>query len=381
MDDTRLVLHFYLMGNQYLVASLKSGEPLLFLAKDRPPIKKRPQPVALFLSAHGKNLRLKNLFVDLDVGRRVILVLVGGEKTCEVMFDLIPRSPNIVVRSQEKSVSFFKPKELPPPSVITYEKISEDWDLWCAKVHEAMFSHGATNAKEDVSQLKRGGRVRALDKKRKALAALIESLSGSEANSLRQQGEALKSEGAVDGELIQEYFHKAKALEKKISGTKERVRILEDEILALEGMTDDEFEHTGQEKAAQKKSPAVSAGASFRKIELGADIVASIGKSAADNLALLRKARAWDLWVHLKDEPSAHGIIFRRRNQDVSREQIEKVAFGILRQKNGKDLSFSSRVDVVVVECRYVRPIKGDRLGRVQYQNPAVYTFASKPRS
>lgn len=381
MDDTRLVLHFYLMGNQYLVASLKSGEPLIFLAKDRPPIKKQAQPVALFLSAHGKNLRLKNIFVDLDVGRRVILVLMGGEKTCEVIFDLIPRSPNLVVKSQEKSVSFFKPKDLPAPASVAFEKIDKDWDLWCAEVQEFMFSSGANKSSGDLSQVKAKGRVRALEKKKKALAVLIDSLGGSRADLLRQQGEALKSEGVVDGELIQDYFQKAKALEKKMSGTRDRVRVLENEILALEVMTDEEFAQMGQSKIAQRKSPAVSAGASFRKIDLGSDIVASIGKSAADNLALLRKARAWDLWVHLKDEPSAHGIVFRRRDQDVTREQIEKVAFGILRQKKGRDQGFSGRLEVVVVECRHVRPIKGDRLGRVQYQNPAVYTFASKPRS
>jgi predicted ribosome quality control (RQC) complex YloA/Tae2 family protein len=106
---------------------------------------------------------------------------------------------------------------------------------------------------------------------------------------------------------------------------------------------------------------------------------AVMGKSARDNLEILRQAQAWDLWMHLKDYPGAHAIIVRPRTKEVPLKWIQKVSEWLIRETIGqKKVEMGSKYDVVVVECRYVRPIKGDKLGRVSYHNPQVYSFASK---
>ncbi|MGZ5279080.1 MAG: DUF814 domain-containing protein, partial [Pseudobdellovibrionaceae bacterium] len=67
------------------------------------------------------------------------------------------------------------------------------------------------------------------------------------------------------------------------------------------------------------------------------------------------------------------------RQKEVPLKMIQKVSEWLIHETIGhKKIEIGSKYDVVVVECRYVRPIKGDKLGRVTYHNPQVYSFASK---
>jgi predicted ribosome quality control (RQC) complex YloA/Tae2 family protein len=106
-----------------------------------------------------------------------------------------------------------------------------------------------------------------------------------------------------------------------------------------------------------------------RTLVLDGGATAFIGKSAADNLALLRKARAWDYWMHLRDEPGAHAIVHRERNQSISDDEFRKVARWLAKESSASKKGMSGVFVVVMTECRFVRPIKGDRLGRVNYHH------------
>lgn len=110
-----------------------------------------------------------------------------------------------------------------------------------------------------------------------------------------------------------------------------------------------------------------------RRLELNDNLFAVIGKTAKDNLSILRKAQAWDLWLHLKDFPGAHAIITRPRNYEVSLAQIQKVATWVIKESfKNRNIDMGEYFEVLIVETRYVKPIKGDKLGRVTYQNPKV---------
>ena len=119
------------------------------------------------------------------------------------------------------------------------------------------------------------------------------------------------------------------------------------------------------------------ADAKARKIILSEGVEAVCGRSAKDNLAILRQARAWDLWLHLKDYPGAHGIIFRNKNKNVTSEQFQQVAEWVIRESSAaKGFRWGAKYEVIVAECRYVKPIKGDKIGRVTFTHPQVFTFS-----
>ncbi|MFM6928594.1 MAG: DUF814 domain-containing protein, partial [Bdellovibrio sp.] len=171
---------------------------------------------------------------------------------------------------------------------------------------------------------------------------------------------------------IENAFSKAKQLVGKKDGARERLQELEVEIAQLE---------KAQFKEKQSKPQLIDlmskADARGRKLTLDSGALAYCGKSAADNLALLRQAKAWDFWLHLKDYPGAHAIIHRQRDQEISQDEIQQVAAWVARESlSSKSLMVGQKVAVVMVECRFVRPIKGDKLGRVTYHSEKTFHFS-----
>jgi predicted ribosome quality control (RQC) complex YloA/Tae2 family protein len=76
----------------------------------------------------------------------------------------------------------------------------------------------------------------------------------------------------------------------------------------------------------------------------------------------------------LRDYPSAHAVIQRNKNQNVKQEEIREVALWLTQESLQKKLLLpGTRLEVVHTECRFVRPIKGDKLGRVNYQNESHF--------
>lgn len=116
-----------------------------------------------------------------------------------------------------------------------------------------------------------------------------------------------------------------------------------------------------------------------RKLHLASGAIVYCGKSAGDNLSLLRKARAWDLWLHLKDYPGAHAIIHRQKDQVIGGAELYQAAEWVVKESFASmHLEVGARLDVVIVECRFVRPIKGDKLGRVTYHSEKNYSFTAR---
>jgi predicted ribosome quality control (RQC) complex YloA/Tae2 family protein len=99
-----------------------------------------------------------------------------------------------------------------------------------------------------------------------------------------------------------------------------------------------------------------------------------VGRSAKDNLSLLRAAKPWDIWLHVKDVPGCYGLLRRNKNQEIPEALLQEAARKVVdfSLKAKRTLREGERFEVLVAECRYVRPIKGDHIGRVRYSNERV---------
>ena len=118
----------------------------------------------------------------------------------------------------------------------------------------------------------------------------------------------------------------------------------------------------------------VKAEAKGRRHKIGDDLEVYVGKSAADNLAILRRAQPFDYWLHLRERPGSHAILRRTRGRTVSDAELIEAGRWVIEQSTGQRVRElkGERFDLLIVECRFVRPIKGDRLGRVNYSNDRV---------
>lgn len=412
-SDQALILQFYKSKNIFLNISLAPQNPLLCSDSQMLPVKKKTTPVALFLNSNAKNLRCSEISVQEDKGRLLNVILTplveGAERRCSIEIYLIPKLVNVSVvieeSSQKKQVWWNKPKELgmaqPPVEYV----VNESWGQWEAEVF-AQLSGGQKKSLKDSAPADssvdpkaslidehRAKLEKAINKKRNALQSLQDKLDDGEEGRWRDLGLRLQSfqelsieqQKLVDSsqspmENMQMAFAKAKEIERKKTGVEQRMQVLQQEIEQSEKQLADlaEGKHKVLSKQLdrsqsdkQSKGLMEKAKVSGRRIRVDEQYEAVIGKSAKDNLALLRNANKWDLWLHLKDYPGSHAIIHCPKDRHPSDVVIKKVAQWLAKESL-KPSQLGVVYDVVLAEVRHVRPIKGDKLGRVTYHHPKV---------
>ncbi|WII71278.1 DUF814 domain-containing protein [Bdellovibrio sp. 22V] len=386
VNDRGLALGFHTDRHYWMVLDLVPNTPMMLVFEETCPFKKGPKtkPVSLFLNSHGRDLFLTSLTVKEEWGRVIHMQLKNSQTECEVEIRLIPKQANLLVKAHGKQVAWEKPLELMPPPFVenpppprTLEEIHEEW------LNEQ--SSGRKSSLDPVAQWEKQ-KQKDLEKKRKALGEIQKQIESDKDQQWSEAGQYLKTHGTlqvpehlksfVSAEQslswnIENTFSKAKQMAAKKDGARERLETLREEILRLE-------KTKYSEKAAK---PALvdlmqKAEARGRKLHLSSGALAYCGKSAADNLALLRQAKAWDYWLHLRDYPGAHAIIHRQRDQLISDQEIQEVSEWVARESlSSKSLMVGQKVAVVIVECRFVRPIKGDKLGRVTYHSEKTLSF------
>lgn len=405
-DGDGLILDCYRQGSLQLYIDLRPNLPFLtvWTGRDVRKRKPKPRPLALFLQSHAKNALVSKLSMVEGQGRVAELQLSRPESVSTLRLILIPQAPNISANAEGKSVHWAKPKELRTAVQDEPREFPVAWSNWSEYLSAYKDYRWASLKPKSEAVMSSAGTATVVDPRlknwRKDLekkADLIEKLNGflssKDDEEWQNFGEVLKlrstpeagEEKLWDARLSlsanrERAFRKAKDLRAKRDGTRERIEILKSAILELESWLANpsaapiKIEKKGRGTQIMNKSASRG-----RTLNLPSGLQAVLGRSAKDNLAILRQARAWDYWIHLKDEPSAHAILFREKNQKVSMDDLELVSQWILRAGSGQKLALEGvKYDVVVVECRFVRPIKGDKLGRVNYQSPQVYTFASR---
>ncbi len=396
LTKNHLILQHYMKGSVLLGLHLNSQVPTLGLLYEE--LKKNKnliKPIVLFLKAHAKNKKLDSISLNQEEGRIVYLNYIGkgesGEETCQIKFVLIPRALNVIIKSGSKSISMFPQKTFPPsimsenPDDVLQFNVQDYLTEWTSVFHNPIKS--VMESEEILLQRK----LKVIDKKKSALKYLIEDLEKANVPWLNI-GEYLKEKQTIDvpddwkiyidetksfSDNLQNCFEKHKEQDRRINHLREKIKHLKEELLNLEDEEILKFSKIKSHQEASRPSDLSvaaqfmqKAGAHGRKFSLNSKVEAVIGKSAADNLSLLRKAQAWDIWVHLKDYPSAHAIIRRPRGIAISHSDILKVAEWVLRQTlKDKNINEGDRYQIVSTECRHVKPIKGDKIGRVIYHN------------
>ncbi|MNK06194.1 hypothetical protein D3C87_240860 [compost metagenome] len=379
-NDRGLALGFRKQVHFWLILDLVPNTPMMLLFQEECPFKKaaKPKPLSLFLNSHGKNLLFEKMEVLTSLGRVVRLFLKSSQKSVELEIRLIPKQCNLLVRADGKSIAWEKPldlKEAPAldyvPEVRSLEEIHSEW------LKEQNSSQ--KNSLDPVAQWEKQ-KEKDLEKKRKALVEIQKQLEAEKEILWYEAGEWLKAHGSLEvpehltsfidrreslSWNMENCFFKAKQALQKKEGARTRLEELEKEVLFLE-----KSRYQDKSKKPVLVDLMKKADARGRKLHLKSGAIAYCGKSGADNLALLRQAKAWDYWLHLKDYPGAHAIIHRQRDQVISEEELNEVSDWVARESlSSKSLILGQKMAVVVVETRFVRPIKGDKLGRVTYHS------------
>lgn len=415
-----LVLEFWLKGEIYYLWFQDSTlRPYLTFWPDKMPFqfKKKVTPIALFLNAHFVGRHLLDVEYLAEEGRVLRLYF---DELAQIEFRVFPHGQNVLAqignrsgdKSGNKKLSWHKVSELKSIPLTTESDFRQDslraprsvfdfsneWHLHRQPLYQPPSKSAKStlvSPKESTKDSAEVLREKALAKINRAIDKVEEELSRKRSLPWRQVGDFLKTKGSYE-DLPVEYeeyvdrrrrlswnmnqvFEKAKENDKKIVGTLERLAQLKDEKekIALKN-----FDLLAQNSQSQTQSQSKSSQVrelkekldGARSLKLAGDLRVLSGKSAKDNLNLLRQAKGWDLWLHLRDFPSSHAIIFRPKGRAVIDSELDQAVQWFFKQNFGPKWKsqIGEKLDVVVTECRYVKPIKGDSIGRVHYQNEKV---------
>lgn len=403
------------------------------------------KPISLFLNAHAKNLRVENLFLVHENDRIAKLILSNPFKSCQIDFYLIPGRVNVTVEAEGKSIHWHKPKDLPAADLSKIKKDPDNADTsqlndlqltdWSERSlqfiqqkirpyptstvvnanksvtnfnstdsqanlvstsDEATAKDAAKNEQNHWLQIEKNKIIKTIQKKKKAIQEISLQVHSEAAQNWLRFGEGLKYYQTPPEDLKELYdtsrsrsenmekaFQKYKDLERKKTGSLQRIQILNEEIIKLENsllndklLMSDSKSKTGTRQASNLMSKANVAGRKFQ-LEDGTEVV--IGRSAKDNLNLLRKAQPTDLWLHLKDYPGSHAIVFKvSKIQNLTTLQVHQITEWLVKESLKNKSLMIGTFDVLMAEVRFVKPIKGDKLGRVTYQNEKTFTVTIK---
>ncbi len=308
----------------------------------------------------------------------------------------------------ERSFAFLEDRE----TARTWEQLTEAWEheqrLAVSVKKDNQTSDQTESVASPTAGLQAGAQEaarilkefeRALQKKQIALERMHDEvrLKSTEAETYRLVGDQLKLQGTLECPIrdepwsslwpthvdlerslswnIENTFTKAKERKRKLSGTQDRLAVVEKELIALRAKGPSNFVKKKEKDSRDASANLLSkSDARGRRLTLSEGLEIYVGKSAADNLALLRKAQSFDYWLHLRDQPGSHAIMRRSRNRVVTDNEFLLAGQWVIEQSLGVRAAEhkGQKFDMLIVECRFVRPIKGDRLGRVNYANDRV---------
>lgn len=402
---SELGLGFYHSGEMlWLWFDLQPLRPLVVRINGKPPARKKIQrPLTLFLRSRFFGRRLASVTADPERGRILIFSFHRGraeettEETagpCEIEARLFPHGQNIIARDGEKLIAENKPKDPPPAQLTSSTDTARSWsdieDAW--RGEQGARPKGVDAAKRDAQSIERDWQ-RAIEKKEKAIERMKDELAAKTSMLPALTGEWLKANGTLEvpSEFasqidrskslswnIEECFRRAKDNARKSAGTRARIAAVENELARLRSGGPSRFDEKRDQGARKEAENLLTrAEARGRRHQLADDLEVYVGKSASDNLALLRRAQPFDYWLHLRERPGSHAIMRRTRSRQVSDAEFAQAGRWVVEQSTGKRASElkGERFDLLIVECRFVRPIKGDKQGRVNYLNDRVLTL------
>ncbi len=346
----------------WLLIGMKPSMPYIVVLFDKIlRIKKKETPVALFLKAHAMNKRLRKIYL---LGEETT---AGGGGDRQVFIDLwdvqikvilVPHKHNIFVIKEDKSISWNQPKALPKIQTSYKSENCRSPD----QIREEIFKTSVVKEKKE----KISPKDKLVDVKRK----LLERYSSSK-NEWKKVSLWLKENWSLDvPEVWKEYIDRNLSIEENFKRCIDKAkRETEKKKKLLVRIKEIERDLT-----LTPQNTFLTKGLSFAY----KDLRIFIGKNAKENLKLLRQAKPWHYWLHLRDFPGAHGVIACGRNRSLTADEIKLFSQPLFRAtfRSRKNRIYGEHFDVIVTQIKYVKPIKNDKHGRVVYTHDKNYRLA-----
>jgi hypothetical protein len=403
-DQMGLLFESASVGSHWLWVDFRAPTFSMLVIKKPIGLKKsKIKPIYTFLKTHGLNKQLTRLERDHSKGRVVHLSL----ENLEIELRMIKNQKNIVLQlsdsaklPRKKPVSLYKMAELPQNiQAIPTAADAPARDLqamvneWMASQMSKKIAQHNTSLKalikNDESDGERALRQK-LEKLKKSIEQIQKVLENDESQLWQAAGDWLKNNPKEKpplehlrfispkksfSENVQHIFTQAKKIKANFSANRDRVLQLKKELAHYETVSDPDTWLAMQQKKKLTVSVKI-AEVPHKQMRLSSGHPLVVGKSARHNLDLLRAANPWDLWIHLKDFPSAHGVITKNKSEVLTDAVLNEAARQLIESSMKKRLELikGEKFVVIVAEKRFVKPIKGS-VGLVEYQSEKTFAI------
>ncbi|MEZ4873845.1 MAG: hypothetical protein R2827_16715, partial [Bdellovibrionales bacterium] len=363
--DEQLYLIFFELVQRKLIVIDMNGKKLIIARIDEKSRndKKQKKPITLFLKKNFLGLQFQCAKRLKQFGRVVELMFVDeNDQISTIQVRLFPAGKNVIAtHANGKTVSLNK---VAPLEVLDSDKnefkareVAEIINAWETEKPSHKKSSGPPDPEKVIKKLKKS-----IEKIQQGLGELMPWM---------ELGEWLKVNGHLDvpeeylpmvdkklslGENINRAFQMQDKQTRKHEGALERVKDLEAEIEKVINNP-----AVLQEQKPGKRSPNLMdvSGAKGKRVPLKGNIpvFVNIGKSAKENLQLIRKAKPWHIWLHLRDYPGAHAIMELEKKASVDDQLLLDAAKELIQfqfRKRLPDIK-GEKFDVVCAEIRHVR--------------------------
>lgn len=374
------------------------------------------RPLALFLRSHFLDHHLEKVELVEDKGRVVKMVFSNRPVASELEFYVWPGTANVKATCSKKHVWFKKQQQEVPFLAKNEDRerrdVSQLLEDWMQLRHQSQKQKRSTL---NIGESHQSGVQQTADlsdfekqkeKEIKKFKLIIEKvkreIENKENQGWRIAGEYLVAHQtlAVPLELepfldkkkslswnIERCFTQSKENDRKKKVTQERLDFLNQKFQALLDSQSSEqltnWKSNGKKEQSRSNQRRQKSEARFRTVKLDHDWVVKIGKSGVDNIQLLREAKSWDFWMHLRGFPGSHAIISRPKNKPIPDPIFIECGFALVEQcfpRNSKQL-LGDDFELIIAECKFVKPVKGEKPGKVTYSHDRTLRFKFGNRS
>ncbi|MBK9294458.1 MAG: DUF814 domain-containing protein [Oligoflexia bacterium] len=328
------------------------------------PIKfKKATPVLNFLKAHFKGLALNTLEIA-SKPNRVVRLIFSHDK--EIIFKCYPHGQGLLLKSEGKNI-IYPVGSFKNDDVFNFiePKLSTSWEKNKLLYRQVFFLKAKPR---DLNEnLKHRQAVSKIQKSLKGMDDKKEDVINQTTEKILILESELKT---AEGRRINDIHHEIKKLKRRIIEYGQKRNQLEKKLHFIK-------EHPENFNEAQDKVKLHFGGT---RIYLNEHFQLWVGRNANQNDDLIRLASAHEIWLHLRDRASAHGLIRGPKNMDPPQEIIDYSCLIVAQLTQGSKKLFQEgeKIDFVWTHKKFLKKTKSMAPGSVIVEREKVRRVAFK---
>lgn len=369
-------------GERWVHFDLQASRPwMVSTTFPIPKQKSKPTPVQNFLGAHFVGLELLRVQIAQKPNRTLRFIFGPNSETSPTFIEwhAYPHRQKLVLVAGEKVIvaPARAPREKEALAFVDLDPPEERG--WTHNDSTASYLLGPIKKKDSPGKINQSPQLAKAKKTLEKLDAARDDFFNSTSEKIKKiESEidqiklSLTPKETGGGRKLNELYGQIKKLKRSQFEFQERKNRIRAQVEILEKTPDLGLATETQNDI--RSGPAEAATFKGVRISLDQSWQLWVGRNAAQNDELLKLARPFDIWIHLRDYPGAHGILRGPKNKEPSPAQMAFACRVVAQLSQGSKKKFQpgEHLDFILAPKKFVRKPKGAPPGQVLVEREKV---------